>query len=314
MQIIDIDEASKQYGEVVAISRFNMSVKGGSITGFVGPNGAGKTTTIRVITGLTKPDSGSVSVFGEDPFDNVGIKEKIGYVSEHDDLYPWATVRESVKMLARISSPKSPGLDDAIDRAIDDVGMAKFADRKVSALSKGMKQRTKIAAALTHAPSLLVLDEPLSGLDPLGRRRIMELIRRLNRENDVTVLISSHVLEELEHLANRITLIHRGQTVAEGDPDQIRKLLYQYPHEIQFQSLADDVKKIASGLVKMEGLVKSLTFIELKDELLECRVVTPQPEHFYDELVRLAVEQKAPIKQLDTLSESVERLFEFLVS
>ncbi|MHA2004512.1 MAG: ABC transporter ATP-binding protein [Candidatus Thorarchaeota archaeon] len=314
MQIIDIDEASKQYGEVVAISRFNMSVKSGSITGFVGPNGAGKTTTIRVITGLTKPDSGSVSVFGEDPFDNVSIKEQIGYVSEHDDLYPWATVRESVKMLARISSPRSPGLEDAIDRAIDDVGMAKFADRKVSALSKGMKQRTKIAAALTHAPSLLVLDEPLSGLDPLGRRRIMELIRRLNRENDVTVLISSHVLEELEHLANRITLIHRGQTVAEGDPDKIRKLLYQYPHEIQFQSLADDVKKIASGLVKMEGLVKSLTFIELKDELLECRVVTPQPEQFYDELVRLAVEQKTPIMQLDTLSESVERLFEFLVS
>ncbi|MHA2071235.1 MAG: ABC transporter ATP-binding protein [Candidatus Thorarchaeota archaeon] len=314
MQIIDIDEASKQYGEVVAISRFNMSVKSGSITGFVGPNGAGKTTTIRVITGLTKPDSGSVSVFGEDPFDNVSIKEQIGYVSEHDDLYPWATVRESVKMLARISSPRSPGLEDAIDRAIDDVGMAKFADRKVSALSKGMKQRTKIAAALTHAPSLLVLDEPLSGLDPLGRRRIMELIRRLNREDDVTVLISSHVLEELEHLANRITLIHRGQTVAEGDPDKIRKLLYQYPHEIQFQSLADDVKKIASGLVKMEGLVKSLTFIELKDELLECRVVTPQPEQFYDELVRLAVEQKTPIMQLDTLSESVERLFEFLVS
>ena len=234
MQIIDIDEASKQYGEVVAISRFNMSVKSGSITGFVGPNGAGKTTTIRVITGLTKPDSGSVSVLGEDPFDNVSIKEQIGYVSEHDDLYPWATVRESVKMLARISSPRSPGLEESIDRAIDDVGMAKFADRKVSALSKGMKQRTKIAAALTHSPSLLVLDEPLSGLDPLGRRRIMELIRRLNRENDVTVLISSHVLEELEHLANRITLIHRGQTVAEGDPDKIRNLLYSIHMRFSF--------------------------------------------------------------------------------
>lgn len=142
----------------------------------------------------------------------------------------------------------------------------------------------------------------------------MELLRKLNKEEDVTILISSHVLEELEHLANRITLIHRGQTVAEGDPDKIRKLLYQYPHEIQFQSQADDVKRIASGLVKIEGLVKSVTFIELKDELLECRVVTPQPEQFYDELVRLAVEQKAPITQLDTLSESVERLFEFLVS
>ncbi len=314
MSIIKIDEASKQYGEVVAISRFNMSVKGGSITGFVGPNGAGKTTTIRVITGLTKPDSGSVSVFGEDPFDNVGIKERIGYVSEHDDLYPWATVRESVKILARISSPRRPGLDESIDRAVKEVGMVKFADRKVSALSKGMKQRTKIAAALTHEPSLLVLDEPLSGLDPLGRRRIMDLLRRLNRDDKVTILISSHVLEELEHLANRITLIHRGQTVAEGDPDKIRKLLYQYPHEIQFKTQAEDMKRITSGLVEIEGLIKSLTFVELTDELLECRVVTPQPDQFYDELVRLAVERKAPIIHLDSLSENVESLFEFLVS
>jgi ABC-2 type transport system ATP-binding protein len=314
MPVIQIEEASKQYGEVVAISRFNMSVKGGSITGFVGPNGAGKTTTIRVVTGLTKPDSGSVSVFGENPFDNVGIKERIGYVSEHDDLYPWATVRESVKMLAQISMPRQPGLDDAIDRAIEEAGMTKFAERKVSALSKGMKQRTKIAAALSHAPSLLVLDEPLSGLDPLGRRRIMDLLRRLNREKQVTILISSHVLEELEHLASRITLIHRGQTIAEGDPDRIRKLLYQYPHEIQFKSLAEDTKRIASGLVEIKGLVKSLTFMEQSDELLECRIVTPEPELFYDELVRLAVERKAPIIQLDTLSENVERLFEFLVS
>jgi ABC-2 type transport system ATP-binding protein len=314
MFIIDIDEASKQYGEVVAISRFNMSIKSGSITGFVGPNGAGKTTTIRVITGLTKPDSGKVSVFGEDPFNNVGIKERIGYVSEYDDLYSWATVRESVKMLASISTPRKPGIDDAVDKALSDVGMAKFADRKVSALSKGMKQRTKIAAALTHEPSLLVLDEPLSGLDPLGRRRIMDLLRRLNSEEDVTILISSHVLEELEHLANRITLIHRGQTVAEGDPDRIRKLLYQYPHEIQFKSLTEDMKRIASGLVTIEGLVKSLTFIEQTENLLECRVVTPQPEQFYDELVRLAVEQKAPIIQLDSLSENVESLFEYLVS
>ncbi|MHA2140602.1 MAG: ABC transporter ATP-binding protein [Candidatus Thorarchaeota archaeon] len=314
MPIIRIEEASKQYGEVVAISRFNMSVKGGSITGFVGPNGAGKTTTIRVITGLTKPDSGSVGVFGEDPFDNVAIKEQIGYVSEHDDLYSWATVRDSVNILARISTPRRHGLDDAIDRAIDDVGMAKFAERKVSALSKGMKQRTKIAAALTHAPSLLVLDEPLSGLDPLGRRRIMNLLRRLNEDDGVTILISSHVLEELEHLANRITLIHRGQTVAEGNPDNIRKLLYQYPHEIQFKTQVEDMKRISSGLVEIEGLIKSLTFFEQSEEYLECRVVTPQPEQFYDELVRLAVERKAPIIQLASLSESVERLFEFLVS
>ena len=142
----------------------------------------------------------------------------------------------------------------------------------------------------------------------------MDLLRRLNRDDEATILISSHVLEELEHLANRITLIHRGQTVAEGDPDKIRKLLYQYPHEIQFKTQAEDMKRITSGLVEIEGLIKSLTFVELTDELLECRVVTPQPDQFYDELIRLAVERKAPIIHLDSLSESVESLFEFLVS
>ncbi len=313
MAAIVIREASKRYGEVVAISSFNMAVREGSITGFVGPNGAGKTTTIRLITGLARPDSGSARVFGEDPFDNIRVKEEIGYVSEHDDLYPWATVRSSVKMLARINRPGGT-IDDAVDWAISSVGMSKFTERKISALSKGMKQRTKIAAALAHSPKLLVLDEPLGGLDPLGRRTIMELLQEINAEKGVTILISSHVLEELEDLANRITLIHRGQTVAEGNPDRIRSLLYQYPHEIQFHSTPEHMKRITSGLVELHGLVRSLTLSEVKDDLMHCTVVTPRPEMFYDELVRVAVEKKAPILRIDTLSESVERLFEFLVS
>ncbi|MFX1266121.1 MAG: ABC transporter ATP-binding protein [Promethearchaeota archaeon] len=314
MAVIQIEEASKRYGEVVAISRFNMSVKKGSITGFVGPNGAGKTTTIRLITGLARPDSGGVLVFGENPFDNVRVKERIGYVSEHDDLYSWATVKDSVRMLTKINRPRDGGINELVDRAISEVGMSKFVDRKVSALSKGMKQRTKIAAALAHQPELLVLDEPLGGLDPLGRRTIMDLLEKINTDREVTILISSHVLEELEHLANRITLIHRGQTVAEGDPKKIRSLLYQYPHEILFISAQDDMKKIASGLVELDGIVRSLTLADAKDGLVECRVITPQPEVFYDELVRVAVERKATFLQMDTLSESVERLFEFLVT
>ncbi|MFQ5833848.1 MAG: ABC transporter ATP-binding protein [Candidatus Thorarchaeota archaeon] len=313
MAAIVIKEASKRYGEVVAISSFNMAVRKGSITGFVGPNGAGKTTTIRLITGLARPDSGSAQVFGENPFDNIRVKEEIGYVSEHDDLYPWATVRSSVKMLARINRPGGK-TDEAVDWAISNVGMSKFTERKISTLSKGMKQRTKIAAALAHSPKLLVLDEPLGGLDPLGRRTIMELLQEINAERGVTILISSHVLEELEHLANRITLIHRGQTVAEGNPHRIRSLLYQYPHEIQFHSTPENMKRIASGLMELDGLVRSLTLSEVKDGLIHCTVVTPRPEMFYDELVRIAVKKKAPILRVDTLSESVERLFEFLVS
>lgn len=314
MPAIHLDEVSKQYGEVIALSRFNMGVTEGSVTGFVGPNGAGKSTSIRIITGLTRPDTGKATVFGEDPYDNVAIKRRMGYVSEHDDLYSWATVRSSVRQLMRINLPWAKNINSLVDKGISDVGMAKFADRKVAALSKGMKQRTKIAAALAHDPDLLILDEPLGGLDPLGRRHMMDLLKKLNQERGVTVLISSHILEELEQLVNRITLIHRGQAVAEGDPDKIRSLLYQYPHEVVFHSKPDNLKSVASGLVELQGIVRSMSFAEAGSGLLECRVVTPQLEQFYRELVRISVEKRAPIVDVDTVSESVEKLFEFLVA
>ncbi len=311
--VILINDVSKRYGEVVALSRLNMHVREGSITGFVGPNGAGKSTTIRMIMSLARPDSGSVQVFGTNPYDSVPVRERIGFVSEHDDLYPWASVRDSIKMLARLNMPRAKDLDTRIHQALLDVGMAKSADRKVSALSKGMRQRTRIAASLIHRPDLLVLDEPLKGLDPLGRRTIMNILLKLNSENGTTILISSHVLEELEQLVDRITLIHRGQTVAEGNPERIRQLVYKFPHEVLIKSERDSMRQIASGLLQIDGLVSSLKFSEQESDLIECTVVTSEPERFFDELVRVAVENNTPLDHVDAISESVERLFDYLV-
>jgi ABC-2 type transport system ATP-binding protein len=313
MVMVQISGVSKRYGEVVALSRFDMTVKRGSISGFVGPNGAGKSTTIRIITGLAKPDSGSAWVFGKTPYDNREVKERIGFVSEHDDLYSWATVWETIRMFARLMNPEKKVVDGEVKEAIDAVAMAKFQERRVSTLSKGMKQRTKIAAALVHRPEFLVLDEPLGGLDPLGRRTMMSLLRQLNKEHGVSVLISSHVLEELEELVDRVTLIHRGQTLAEGSPNRIRGLLYQYPHEIVFKAENRHAREIASGLIEIDGLIRALHVAD-SEEMTEFRVVTPKPEEFYDELTKIAVKTKSPILSLDTVSESVERLFEYLVT
>ncbi len=313
MSIIHLNEVSKRYGEVVALSRLNMHVREAAITGFVGPNGAGKSTTIRMITGLARPDSGEVRVFDANPYDSITVHERFGFVSEHDDLYPWAKVRDSIKMLARLNVPRLSNLDEKISESLQAVGMAKYADRKVSALSKGMRQRTRIAASLVHSPRLLILDEPLKGLDPLGRRTIMNLLLKLNQDDKVTILISSHVLEELEQLVDRITLIHRGQTVAEGSPEGIRKLVFSYPHEILFTSRPNDMKKITSSLMQLDGIIRSLELSEGKQEFMDCRVITLQPELFFDELVRISVENKASIVHVDAISESVEKLFDYLV-
>ncbi|TXT55163.1 MAG: hypothetical protein BAJATHORv1_40072 [Candidatus Thorarchaeota archaeon] len=314
MVVIELKDISKSYDEIVALSRFNMRVKTGSITGFVGPNGAGKSTTLRIITGLARTDEGTARLFGIDPYDNPRVKARFGFVSEHDDLYTWASVEESVKLLSRLSRPLKRGITSDVDMAISSVGMSKFKERLVSQLSKGMRQRVKIAAALVHNPELLILDEPMGGLDPLGRRTIMNLLKQLNREEGVTVLVSSHVLEELENYVDRVTLIHRGQTLAEGNPDKIRSFIYTYPHEIIYRARKPAMAKINSQVVKHEDLLRSLSLHIIDDDILECRIVTQNPERFYDELVRISVEENSPILSVDTQSESVEKLFEFLVS
>ncbi|MBD3406807.1 MAG: ATP-binding cassette domain-containing protein [Candidatus Lokiarchaeota archaeon] len=314
MNVIELEDVSKAYGEIVAISRFTMRVKSGSITGFVGPNGAGKSTTIRIITGLARPDEGTIRIFGEDPYDNPGVKSRIGFVSEHDDLYPWARVKESVSLLARLSQPLKREISSDIDWAISAVGMHKFKERPVSQLSKGMRQRVKIAAALVHHPELLVLDEPMGGLDPLGRKTVMDLLKRLNKDEQVSILVSSHVLEELEYFVNRLTLIHRGQALAEGAPDQIRSFIFSYPHEITYSAKESDMSEINSQVITKSDIVRTMSLNRLEDDIMECKVITSNPEEFYDELIRIAVELKAPILSIDTESESVEKLFEFLVS
>ncbi len=312
MDIAVLNGVSKRYGEVIALSKFDMRVKQGMINGFVGPNGAGKSTTLRLITGLTLPDNGIVELFGASPITDIRNRERVGFVSEYDDLYSWARVRELMQYMCRLTRPLSGNINDRINNTLIRVGMAKFANRKISSLSKGMKQRVKIGLAILHDPEFLILDEPLSGLDPLGRRAMMDLFRELNRERGVSILISSHILEELEDIVQRIVLIHRGQTIAEGKPERIRELIYSYPHEIVFKTIPECVKSILSEIVQIDGLVQSIK-ISSEDSFQKVSVITANPMTFYDELVRIAVEKSSPIYHLEAISESVEKLFEYLI-
>ncbi|MFX0016309.1 MAG: ABC transporter ATP-binding protein [Promethearchaeota archaeon] len=304
--MIEINEVSKSFGDVVAVSRLTMTAKSG-VTGFLGPNGAGKSTTIKLIMGEIRPDAGIVRVFGENPVNNAVLKRKIGYVSEHEDLYPWMKGKQFITSLARLILPREQA-ETAAKEALSKVGLA-VKGKRIKSYSKGMKQRLKVAAAIVHDPDLLILDEPFGGLDPLGRREMKGLVSKLNHEG-VTILISSHILYELDEMATRMVLIHRGQALAEGPPEEVLNLIDQFPHQILFRAPQNELQKLSKLLIE-ESIIKTITFSsdKTKHDLI---VITDTPSTFYPVATRLIAENGLLINHLESQTDNIEAIFDFL--
>jgi len=305
--MIEIENVSKSFGDVVAVSRLSMSVKFGSVTGFLGPNGAGKSTTLKLIMGEIRPDTGSIQVNGEDPLNNAPLKEKIGYVSEHEDLYPWMKGKQFVTSLAKLLLPRERA-ELAAKEAIKQVGLS-VKGKRIRAYSKGMKQRLKVAAAIVHNPELLILDEPFGGLDPLGRRDMKELISELHQQG-VTVLISSHILYELEQMSTRMVLIHRGQRLAEGAPSDILNLIDQFPHQILLRAPYSELQQLSKLLIE-ENIVKSITFNPDKDPK-DLVIITETPSKFYPTVTQLIAKNGLLIRHLESQTDNIEAIFDYL--
>ncbi|MCK4848659.1 MAG: ABC transporter ATP-binding protein [Candidatus Heimdallarchaeota archaeon] len=306
--MIELSEVSKSFGDVVALSRLTMHIKTGSITGFLGPNGAGKSTSLKLIMGEIRPDDGSVSINNENPFNNAKLKNEIGYVSEHEDLYPWMKGKQFVESFGRLFLPREQA-KVAAERAISRVGL-NAGDKRIGAYSKGMKQRLKVAAAIVHDPSILILDEPFGGLDPLGRRSMKGLVSELNQDLGVTILISSHILYELDEMSTRMILIHRGQSLAEGTPEEILGLIDQFPHQILFQAPYSELQQLSISLIEA-NLVNNIHFtnFEKSPDLI---ATTDNPGKFYSEVTQLIAEKQIHIKHLESRTDNIESIFEFL--
>ncbi|MFX1515463.1 MAG: ABC transporter ATP-binding protein [Promethearchaeota archaeon] len=304
--MIDLHEVSKSFGDVVAVSRLTMSAKSG-VTGFLGPNGAGKSTTLKLIMGEIRPDTGTVRVFDENPLNNNILKRQIGYVSEHDDLYPWMKGKQFVSSLAKLILPREQA-ETAAKEALAKVGLA-VKGKRIKSYSKGMKQRLKVAAAIVHNPELLILDEPFGGLDPLGRREMKQLVSKLNRDG-VTVLISSHILYELDEMSTRMVLIHRGQTLAEGPPEEVLNLIDQFPHQILFRAPRTELQTLSKLLIE-EDIIKSVTFPSDK-ATRDLIVITDTPSLFYPTATRLIAENGLLINHLESQTDNIEAIFDFL--
>ena len=220
MSVIQVNQLSKHFGTLKAVDGLSFSVNQGEVFGFLGQNGSGKSTTIRMLLSLIHPTSGSIELFGKSLQANrTSILEEVGAIIERPDLYPYLTAKEHLQLFAKLRSKKIT--TSAIEDTLVKVGLMDRSNDKVQGFSLGMKQRLGIAIALVHNPSLIILDEPTNGLDPQGISDIRNLIQSLAREEGKTILVSSHLLSEIEQMATQIMIIHKGKKVADGPMQQL---------------------------------------------------------------------------------------------
>jgi ABC-2 type transport system ATP-binding protein len=298
--ILEAVHLNKWYGRVIALNDVTLSIDAG-ITGLLGPNGAGKTSFMRISIGLMQESGGTISVLGERPWNNPGLAVRIGYCPEHDGFYEWMSGLEFTTSLARLRGVRAPA--GAASEALERVRLSDVAGRRISTYSRGMRQRLKIAQAIVHGPQLMVLDEPLTGCDPLVRKELIALIRSFAQEGR-SVIVSSHVLHEIEQLTRRIVLIHRGRLVAEGDVREIRGLIDRHPHTIRVKT--DRPRELAAALASVPEVVE----IRLDEGTVWVR--TPKPDSFYGTLPRIALERGCAVSEIVSPDDNLEAVFRYL--
>ena len=299
--VIELRNVSRWYGNVVAVNDVSFDL-GPGITGLLGPNGAGKSTLLHMLSGFLKPSSGSVTVLGRSAWQNPDLYGRIGLVPERESVYPFLTGREFVVTSARLQGLPDP--EAAAARAIHLVELEEHQHRAAGGYSKGMKQRLKVAAALVHNPSVLLLDEPFNGADPRQRIQMMEMFRRMAAEG-CTIVFSSHILEEVERLAQQVLVIVAGRLAASGDFREIRKLMTDRPHTFRVRS--SDNRRLASAFVADPAVFG----VELDDDFLTVR--TSDFAAFTKAAARVARDAEVTLTQLAPSDESLESVFSYLV-
>jgi len=222
MAVVEAIGLRKAYRDAVAVDRLDLSIEEREIYGLLGPNGSGKTTTILLLLGLTEPSSGTIRVLGRNPWrEGLAVKRQIGYLPENVGFYDDLTARENLRFVARLNRIPDRESAPLIDDALGSVGLGEVADRPVRTYSRGMRQRLGIAEVLLKEPRLAILDEPTSGIDPEGATQILDLIVRMRNDRGMAVLLSSHLLHQVQRVCDRVGILHRGRLVAEGTLDQL---------------------------------------------------------------------------------------------
>ena len=302
--VVAADRVSKWYGQVIGLNDVSVEV-GSGVTGLLGPNGAGKSTFLKLITGQLKPSKGAVRVLGESVWGNAGLFFRLGFCPEQDSFYERMTGLEWVTALTRLNGLSDTDATDAARRALDTVDLLDAANKKIGAYSKGMRQRVKLAQAVVHDPELLLLDEPLAGMDLIGRRKMIRLIKDWARAGK-SVLVSSHILHEIEAMTSTILLINNGRILAEGNIHTIRDLIDEHPHKVKIR--ASDPRGMARGFLSHDDVIS----LQFEDGAVV--VETAKPDAFYGRLTEMAATgAMGEVYEVSSPDDNLQAVFEYLV-
>jgi ABC-2 type transport system ATP-binding protein len=302
--IIEAAHLSKWYGQVSGLNDVSVSLAGG-ITGLLGPNGAGKSTFMKLVTGQLRPSQGTIRVLGEPIWRNPALYARIGFCPEQDAFYERMTGLEWVTALVALNGYGANEAERLARQALDVVELSEVADRKIGAYSKGMRQRVKMAQAIAHDPDLLILDEPLTGMDPLARRKAIRLIRDWARAGR-SILVSSHILHEVEAMTSNVLLINQGRILAEGNVHQIRDLIDEHPHTVHIR--AERPRMVAREFLTGTDVLS----MKFEDDALV--VQTAKPDAFYARLTGLAAARECgEIFEVSSPDDNLQAVFEYLV-
>lgn len=314
---ISLRNVSKWYGHVIGVNQVSLEISAG-ITGLLGPNGAGKSTLMKLLTGQLKPSMGEALVLGNRVWQSPGTRREIGFVPEVDAFHEEMTGRQFVRAMARLSGLSRHGARQRTEKALDMTGMLAWANKPLRACSKGMRQRIKLAQALVHDPRALVLDEPLSGVDPPGRVELMALFRTLKDEGK-TLLVSTHILHEVESITDRIVLMARGRVLASGTLGRIRELMEEHPLTVKITCTRR--RAVAALLLTREpvtgvavGDAGTMQASGEADDAGDLIVKVRRPGDFFRDLPGWVLEEGAEVERVEALDASVEAVFGYLMS
>ena len=293
---------AKWYGRVVGVNDLSLEI-GPGITGLLGPNGAGKSTLLKLLTGQLAPSRGELLVLGEPPSRSRAVMRRLGYCPEHEGTYEELTGLELLTFLTELHGFSPVEARQRGEAALAELGLAEAQHRRLGEYSKGMRQRAKLAQAFAHQPDVLLLDEPLTGCDPLARVQVIAAIKRLGA-GPRCVVVSSHVLHEIEAMTSEILLMHKGQVVAEGNVYAIRELIDRHPHRIRVE--CDRPRELARALVGDPGVLR----LALEEGAVI--VETRQPDDCYPMIPRLAREAGIRIAALTSPDNNLQAVFRYL--